>query len=262
MPLLWKIEGERLPACSYLFGTMHVQDERAFALTGQVLPLIDACAAFAAEFHLEELRVPASSQRLMMPEGESLEDYISPHKFSKMRRIILKATGIELKMMKNLLPFTIVNLIGAEMLLAERPEHLDAYLWNYASESCKSMHGIETFEQQLKTLERIPINKQVKMLAGAVRNISGYRRKMEHFARLYERGELSVLHKLMRKSAGGLRKQLLYDRNLVMAQRIEDLAGQASLFAAVGAGHLPGGKGLIRLLKKRGLKVKPVKLVL
>jgi uncharacterized protein len=239
---------------------MHVRDERAFTMTDQVLPLIDACDAFAAEFHLQELSAPENGQRIILPQGTSLEDYMTPRKFSKIRRILLKTADIDLLMFKDALPFVIVNLVGAQMLQAERPVALDAYLWDYAHGAGKAMHGIETFGQQLKTLDSIPVKKQVKMLLGTVRNISGYRRKIHHYASLYQRGELRLLHKLMKKSSGGLRKLLLYDRNVVMAQRIEDLAGQTSVFAAVGAGHLLGGKGLIRLLKKRGMKVKPVKM--
>ena len=34
---------------------------------------------------------------------------------------------------------------------------------------------------------------------------------------------------------------------------------QTGLFTAVGAAHLAGEKGLIRLLKKKGIRVKPLK---
>jgi uncharacterized protein YbaP (TraB family) len=62
----------------------------------------------------------------------------------------------------------------------------------------------------------------------------------------------------VKKNAKGLRKMMLYHRNEVMAGRIAALARQQSLFAAIGAGHLLGGKGVLRLLKKEGLKVVPV----
>lgn len=244
-----------MPGPSYLFGTMHVRDERVFSLTGQVLPLIDSCDAFAAEFHLEELNTPEQGESMILPQGKSLEDYLSPRKFAKVRRMLLKTTGMDLVMFKNVLPFVVVNVAGEKLLQSDRPVSLDGYLWNYALEAGKEMHGIETIEEQLQTLRSISVEKQVKMLLDAVRNVSNYRRQIYHYADLYHRGELARLHKLMRKNAGGLRKQLLNERNLVMAQRIEDLARKKSLFAAVGAGHLLGGKGLIRLLKKRGLKL-------
>jgi uncharacterized protein YbaP (TraB family) len=43
-----------------------------------------------------------------------------------------------------------------------------------------------------------------------------------------------------------------------MAERIIKLSADQSLFTAIGAGHLAGKKGVLRLLKKAGLKVVPI----
>ena len=52
---------------------------------------------------------------------------------------------------------------------------------------------------------------------------------------------------------------LLYNRNRNWAEKLKILMNDKSLVVAVGAGHLPGEKGLINLLKKAGYKVEPVK---
>ena len=54
-------------------------------------------------------------------------------------------------------------------------------------------------------------------------------------------------------------KTLLYDRNIVMVHSIDSLVKTGSLFAAVGAAHLPGKRGIIEMLRARGYTVKPVK---
>jgi uncharacterized protein YbaP (TraB family) len=55
-----------------------------------------------------------------------------------------------------------------------------------------------------------------------------------------------------------MRKALLFDRNKIMARRFAEMARQNSLFCAVGAGHLAGQKGMLRLLKKQGFKVRAI----
>ncbi|HEX2607399.1 MAG TPA: TraB/GumN family protein, partial [Flavisolibacter sp.] len=52
---------------------------------------------------------------------------------------------------------------------------------------------------------------------------------------------------------------LLYNRNANWAKKLDGLLEQNSLVVAVGAGHLPGEKGVISLLRKAGYKVEPVK---
>ncbi|MDX1956891.1 MAG: TraB/GumN family protein, partial [Chitinophagaceae bacterium] len=49
--LFWEISGNGLKKPSYLFGTMHVRDNKAFDFSDSVLLKIDACEAFALEVH-------------------------------------------------------------------------------------------------------------------------------------------------------------------------------------------------------------------
>jgi hypothetical protein len=51
---------------------------------------------------------------------------------------------------------------------------------------------------------------------------------------------------------------LLYNRNRKWAKALDSLLPAKSLLIAVGAGHLPGKKGVIALLKKEGFTVEPV----
>ena len=85
--------------------------------------------------------------------------------------------------------------------------------------------------------------------------------EIRKMTRQYEEANIQQLYKSVRKSAKGLRKLLLYNRNIIMADRIAEMAAEQSICVAIGAGHLGGSKGVLRLLKQRGLKLSPVQLV-
>ena len=55
-----------------------------------------------------------------------------------------------------------------------------------------------------------------------------------------------------------LMHRLLDERNQKMADRIIRLYEQDSTFVAIGALHLPGEQGVLRLLEQRGYRVTPV----
>ena len=57
---------------------------------------------------------------------------------------------------------------------------------------------------------------------------------------------------------GKLRKLMIYDRNEFMTNNLVALTEEGATFCAVGAAHLPGGKGMLRMLKRSGFKVKPI----
>lgn len=258
--LLWRIEGENLPGPSYLFGTMHVRDSRMFDAVEQVKEKISACQSFAAEFNLDEaaLQTPPALN-FQLPQGQSLRNLIPPRRYQRLRKILLKTAHIDIDFFQNAPPFFIVNLIAERILIADMPVSLDEHLWNYAKSQGKTMHGVETFGEQMAVLEKISLNEQVKMLIDMTRNVSRYRKHLLHMAELYQKKDVQRLFKTVKKSSRGLRKILLYRRNEVMAARIAALAKEQPTFAAIGAAHLGGGKGVIRLLKKQGLKLFPEK---
>lgn len=236
---------------------MHVQDLRAFSNLQFIQEKINECESFAAEFHLDHTPNKAA-QKLAIPEGVTLKDLIPGKKYEKSRRILLKATGLDLDFFIHTSPFMLTGLIGSQLLGKEMPQSLDEYLWNFAKSNDKNLLGIETFDEQMEVLEKIPLPTQVNMLLGLSSNIKSFRQHTLHLAELYQQGEFQRLTKSVKKNAKGLRKLLLYQRNEIMAERIFELVKTETLFAAIGAGHLGGGKGVVRLLKKKGLTLKPV----
>lgn len=253
----WQLSDPGLIKETFLLGTMHVQDLRAFSNLEFIKEKIDSADAFAAEYHLGDKNMGLAA-KLGLPAGVSLNGLIPEKKYFKLRKIILKSTGIDLDYFQNISPFMLTGLIGSQLLGKHMPQSLDEHLWNYARDHNKTMLGIETFEEQIQVLEQIPLDDQVKMLLGLGKNINRFRKHTLHSANLYQQGKFKQLTKSVIKNAGKLRKVLVYQRNEIMADRIHALAQGQRLFATVGAGHLGGGKGVLRLLKRKGVKVSPV----
>ncbi len=256
--LLWKIDGPRLAGSSYLFGTMHVRDKSAFLYRDLVFQKIDACQAFATEFNLEEMQANVPAEIMDLPEDKTLDQILTEKQFQKAQKVVRKITGMELAQFNSSQPILLANLLTARMLCEEMPLSLDETLWQYARQQGKMVLGVETYAEQLAIMQRIPLDYQIRNLMGIVKNAKAYRKEIKRVTRLYQKADIQRLYKSVKKSARGIRKLLLYDRNKVMAGRIADLAAEQSICVAVGAGHLAGGKGVLRLLKQKGLLVTPV----
>jgi hypothetical protein len=75
----------------------------------------------------------------------------------------------------------------------------------------------------------------------------------------YTAAELDKLHDFSKQGQTARQISLiLYNRNDIMAKRIDSLGKIRSTFCAVGAAHLPGDSGLISLLRMKGFTVEPV----
>lgn len=256
--LLWEIRFKETAAPSYLFGTMHVRDFRAFTFIEQAYTKLVQCEAIALEFNLEEAPIGLDISLLHLPKGQNLEDLIPPRKLKKMRDFLIKTTQIDLFQLRQYTPFFITNTITNQILANDMPLALDQHLWQYAKKHGMSGFGLETYGEQLQILHSIPLEQQLKNMTDAIRHIGNYRRSIRKMADLYKEGNIYKIYKAAKRSASGARNLLLYKRNKVMASRMFELAENRPVFFAIGAGHLAGGKGVLRLLKHQGASIKKV----
>ena len=67
--LLWKVTGKDLKEPSYLYGSIHIQDQRVFAFDTTVLTALYSCDAFAMEILMDELDPQEVKSSTYMPKG-------------------------------------------------------------------------------------------------------------------------------------------------------------------------------------------------
>ena len=242
---------------SYILGTMHVRDARAFQFEHLFYDKIQECEAFATEFNLDDMQ-SQTDFTLSLPNGLQLSDVIKSKTFERISRVVEQKMGMPLIHFNALKPIIITNMLTESALSSDRLMSLDETLWRFASENGRILRGIETFEEQVEILNKMSLDEQIKGLKDLTANFSKFRKQLLRMTKLYETADIQKLYKAAKKTAKGSRRLLLYDRNEIMAQRIAEMSKEMSLCAAIGAGHLAGQKGVLRLLKNKGFKVKPV----
>ena len=117
---------------------------------------------------------------------------------------------------------------------------------------------------QLSIFDSIPYKLQAKQLLSYVDNAGKQEQEDKDFKDLtiaYKNQDLNRLEALTKKDDIGIEgftDLLLYKRNENWVKKLETLLSENALLVAVGAGHLPGERGVINLLKKAGYTVEPV----
>lgn len=237
---------------------MHVRDLRAFQWLELAQTHLTRCAVFATEFDFSESDSAAINMVLQLPEGQHLDQLLKPGAWKNLDRYCRQKLGMPGESMRYLHPMTATMALTNALMADESALSLDETLWEYARAHGIRTAGVETFEEQLETLRRIPFEHHVKSLTWLLKNYARQRRRLKKMLRWYQQADIERLYQAAKKDAKGMRKVLLYDRNALMASRFAEIARTKSLFCAVGAGHLPGHKGLLRLLKKDGFTVEAV----
>lgn len=244
---------------SYLFGTIHTDDNRVTDFSASIMKALKQVDVFVMETQ------PNSNPSNFMMKDGSLKDAL---------------TEAELDKVKTLAEFHVMHLDQAlrmkPWLLAvvfsqskpQTPYAQDNLLMRNAEDFGKPVQGLETSEEHFGVVDSFNFADQMVMLRAALAMSEAQKEKdFERLIAVYLQGDSDELLNLDAEITGSslpealwqrLRFKLLDERNVLMAKRAIDLAQQQSIFVAIGAAHLAGDNGLIQAFKQSGFILKPL----
>jgi uncharacterized protein YbaP (TraB family) len=262
--LLWEISGNGLKKPSYLYGTVHSFDERAFRFAKLAESKITQCDAFGMEINLDNLGdvdIFGMMKYVTMPGDTTLDMLMTSEQYAKLDKFVSDSMHIALAMFKTIKPMFLMGMQEGMSMSQDSTDFLDEYLMKKAQSRKKEIIGIETIEEQIKALDLIPLKEQAKMMLDAIEpDTSRKEESIDDLVDIYARGDLDAIYSFYQKEdlSNAFNAALITDRNRRMADRIDSIIHKKTLFTAVGALHLPGDEGVINLLKKKGYTLTPV----
>ncbi|MCU0430238.1 MAG: TraB/GumN family protein [Cytophagaceae bacterium] len=260
--LLWELSHDSIPEKSYLFGTMHVQDKRAFDFPDSLIYYLEHCQQFAGELDMEEVKSSLSPSELLLPRDLTLKDLLLPHQYKAVRKVCKKQFGpLENMLVKRIKPIFTSALLSEKMLKREMPQALDEYLQRKALASQKKTLGLESAQEQLQALSSMSLQDQALQLYEEATHLEETRQAMNAMTDWYHDGRLDSLYYAVAQDSmmqGAVGEALLDQRNQTMSLRLHEAIQQGSVFCAIGAAHLPGPEGVLALMQKRGYRIRPI----
>lgn len=114
---------------------------------------------------------------------------------------------------------------------------------------------------QAGLLDSIPYKLQAEELVKYIDSAGATDKEMQEMTEAYRQQDLGKLQKMMIDTDAGMSgftDILVNHRNRNWVEKLKMLMTDRSLVVAVGAGHLPGEKGVLELLRREGYTVTPV----
>lgn len=263
--LLWEITGNGLTRPSYVFGTMHVSNKLVFHLSDSFYNAIKRTDEIALEIN------PETWQEQMARLDKLKENYASfvqksGNEFLSDNSLRIKNYADELKKALQTEPSLVNNLLYRSLKSKEDFEEdtfLDMYIYQTGRRLGKKATGVESYYET----EKIIMEAYADMAGEKKRKkndlddefMDGYIEKIQD---AYKRGDLDLLDSMdnITEKSPAFREKFLYKRNEIQANSIDSIIKNTSLFAGIGAAHLPGNRGVIELLRKKGYTLKPIQM--
>lgn len=259
--LLWKVSKKGVEEPSYLYGTIHLQDKRVFEFDGAVYNCMKNCDVLAVELVMDQLD-QAEVMKLMQLEEGTIQDYLTQEQYQTLDSLFKEKTGMGVGLYSKMTPFFFSSMFLQMDLPKDMPMALDAHLIDTARKMNLEVVALETLEVQIGAINKMSTQDQVDMLMKGITVESDEVTKMfDEMVFAYTHQDLDQLNSLLQDSTlpKEFQEDLLIGRNYGMADKIgKMMKKKQSVFAAFGAGHLVGDKGVIELLRKKGFDVVPV----
>ena len=255
--LLWRISGKTGHYTSYLYGTIHLTDDRVFNLGDSLYAAIKRSSGFASELDQGSLfTLLVEEVEDVVDNTKNIKEVLSKKDYELYAPLLAKKLN---KPQGSITTLDILNLkkrgIRDPHSKGQMSTFLDMYLYEAARRQKKWTGGIEDAEDQRAYLQGTVDKSDIVDLVEQDRNGSGSA-EAQKLMSAYLRQDLAAIDTLFGDTPD--RETLLTKRNIKMAARMDSLCGVRSMVFAVGAAHLPGDQGLIRLLRRKGFDVQPV----
>jgi uncharacterized protein YbaP (TraB family) len=267
--LLWEISGNGLKKPSYLFGTIHIISEKEFFWPEKTTASLLKCSRLTMELDMGKQMEMAMQMMVLSPmkDGKKLADLLSPEDYQLVRGYFetevpeVRMSGFAF--FENYKPFILSSLLYTKMIEGPAKSY-EMELLGLAKGKLETA-GLETVGEQMEVFDQIPYAEQAEGIVEMVRALQSGDQStaasLGEMVRMYRTQHVDSLYysSLDQEDLKGFEDKLLHNRNRNWIPKIAAMAKEQPTFFAVGAGHLGGPQGVIRLLRGAGFHVVPVR---
>ncbi|MCK5854278.1 MAG: TraB/GumN family protein [Sulfurovaceae bacterium] len=268
-PFLWKVTKNKQEF--YLFGTMHLQVPELQILPKTLVKIIKNSDEVYTEIPMDITTQLKATGLVMRNDDKKLKDILPKELYKEVKWYLYKVNPkLSISLFDKMKVWGVSSTLTFLKTQLKYPNMraIDKIIYDYAKSKGKSVHGIETIEEQLGIMDRFTRAEQIISLEQALIQLNEKRDYINELKEHYLKGESKSLigfiesimfqmpkyHKLEEK----FMTLLLYHRNIIMAQRIDAILKkepQKNYLFAFGVMHFLGKKSVIEYLKAYGYSV-------
>lgn len=274
--LLWKISGKGLEKPSYIFGTYHLSPLNIKDSIAAMPQVMSDTKQVYGEVVMADMMNPAAmqsmQQQMMMPKDTTLQSLFTPEQYELVGKAVKENMMADIAMLQQLKPAAITQQLAVIIYMKHTPgfnpqEQLDSYFQQQAQQQGKKVGGLESVQSQINILfNGQTLQRQANLLHCAVSDIDKVVDQSKRLIKSYQAQDLNEMLNLMEERDGnscdplpGEMEALLDNRNIAWVEKMPAIMTEAPTLFVVGAGHLPGDKGVLKLLKQQGYTVEAMK---
>ena len=279
--ILYRISGKGLESPSYIVGTYHLAPSSFADSIPGMKSAIEGTQQVCGELDLMDAFKPENTARMMkarmLPEGVTLSSLLTAEQLERLNALLLEVMGSNLKdeafaaQVENITPVALSTTLSLTAYMKEMPSFnpmdlIDNHFQTLALQNGKSVKGFETVDFQMGVLYDVPLEKQVDDLMCLVDNFEEAQKMANRITTAYFTQNLQQIDEVLEEESEmncGTTEEdeetLIYNRNRNWVEMMPEMMAEQPTLFVVGAAHLCGEKGVLKLLEGAGYTVEGMK---
>ncbi len=264
--LLWKVTGNGITKPSYVYGTIHIIGKDDFFLPDGTLTAVEETDKMVFEIDMNDMNDMSKQMGMLkdvfMKDNTTLKDLLTEEEYGTVESHF-KGMGLPMMMFERMKPMFLTVFAGDGMdiggLQSGSMKSYEMEFFEMAQNTSTPVSGLESIEYQLSMFDSIPYKDQAMMLVETIQTSDAGSDIFKEMIDMYKSQNITSMVEMMDgESLGGHEDLLLFQRNRNWIPIMENLMKEGPVFFAVGAGHLAGTEGVLKLLMKQGYQVEPI----
>ncbi len=264
--LLWEIKGKKVESPSYIMGTMHLIPQDKFLFPEHIEEKLKNSEVLVME--IGGISEDVNLVKYMMLDTGNVFNYFTEQQLDSLFDYTEKELGYDeenMRMMFSKMKPLVIMQLMTKNTFGDNPESYELTLEKLAKEDSIEIKGLETIEDQVAIFDKISIEQQIDMLIATLKESYSETESASssEIIEVFLTQDIDSIYRYTTSEGGemgNMEKDFLTDRNQNWIPQIRKLIKRNKCFIAVGAGHLGGPKGVIKLLEDEGYELIPVKL--
>ena len=271
--ILYKVEKDGSDKVSYLLGTHHFAPLSVVDSIEQLPAILAGVDRLYGEIDMSQMTDPiamaAMQQILVAPADSTLDKILTAPQLDSLRTVWNEYSG-GMMPVEGFYPFKpsviaaqLAVMMSQKVLPQLNPlEGIDMTMQNRARELGKPVGGLESMEFQMDMLYNRPISEQAEGLMKTISDAEGEEKRAIELSKAYLAHDIDRILDMMlvmENDDAQAAEKMIYSRNDRWVAQLAEEMPEQSIMVVVGAGHLPGERGVIAGLRKAGFKVTAVR---
>jgi uncharacterized protein len=201
-------------------------------------------------------------KHMMMKDGSKLSTLLNAEDFKIVDEFLKKNLSMSAKMFDGFKPFIVTTMLYPKMLDCSF-QSVESELMKISAEQKEEVFGLETVEDQMEVFDNISYEIQAaELVKMAKSDLQKDKDELSKMMKIYQSKDIEGMLKMMDDSDNKITSDnkdvLLTNRNKNWISKMSEIMMEKPTFFGVGAAHLAGEEGVIKLLRKKGYKVEAV----